>query len=181
MRSVEERPAASPYGRLDAATHEYVISRPDTPTPWLNYLGQGGYGGIISNTAGGFSFDRDPRERRATRYRYNAIPADEAYGALTVLGKFALRTGLANSGGARHGRLTTGAVGASSTADVTITWMFGWGDTNYTLIPAVEDSTGYLTIVGIKSCAAGSAIVTVKNNDGANPHTGTLHYHAFHD
>ena len=112
---------------------------------------------------------------------YNAIPADEAYGALTVLGKFALRTGLANSGGARHGRLTTGAVGASSTADVTITWMFGWGDTNYTLIPAVEDSTGYLTIVGIKSCAAGSAIVTVKNNDGANPHTGTLHYHAFHD
>ena len=58
-------------------THEYVISRPDTPTPWLNYLGQGGYGGIISNTAGGFSFDRDPRERRVTRYRYNAIPADQ--------------------------------------------------------------------------------------------------------
>ena len=77
MRSVEERPAASPYGHLDVATHEYVISRPDTPTPWLNYLGQGGYGGIISNTAGGFSFDRDPRERRATRYRYNAIPADQ--------------------------------------------------------------------------------------------------------
>jgi cellobiose phosphorylase len=62
---------------VDAATHEYVIVRPDTPTPWLNYLGQGGYGGIISNTAGGFSFDRDPRERRATRYRYNAIPADQ--------------------------------------------------------------------------------------------------------
>jgi cellobiose phosphorylase len=69
--------APASYGHLDAATHEYVISRPDTPTPWLNYLGQGGYGGIISNTAGGFSFDRDPRERRATRYRYNAIPADQ--------------------------------------------------------------------------------------------------------
>jgi cellobiose phosphorylase len=77
VTSVEERPAVSPYGRLDTAAHEYVISRPDTPTPWLNYLGQGGYGGIISNTAGGFSFDRDPRERRATRYRYNAIPADQ--------------------------------------------------------------------------------------------------------
>ncbi len=77
MRSVEDRPAASPYGHLDTETHEYVVSRPDTPTPWLNYIGQGGYGGIISNTAGGFSFDRDPRERRATRYRYNAIPADQ--------------------------------------------------------------------------------------------------------
>ena len=77
MSALVERPAASPYGRLDEATHEYVIGRPDTPTPWLNYLGQGAYGGIISNTGGGFSFDRDPRERRATRYRYNAIPADQ--------------------------------------------------------------------------------------------------------
>jgi cellobiose phosphorylase len=77
VRSVGDRPAASPYGHLDAETHEYVVSRPDTPTPWLNYIGQGGYGGIVSNTAGGFSFDRDPRERRATRYRYNAIPADQ--------------------------------------------------------------------------------------------------------
>ena len=69
MRSVEDQPAASAYGHLDAETHEYVVSRPDTPTPWLNYIGQGGYGGIVSNTAGGFSFDRDPRDRRATRYR----------------------------------------------------------------------------------------------------------------
>jgi cellobiose phosphorylase len=69
--------AATPYGHLDPTAREYVITRPDTPTPWLNYLGQGAFGGIISNTAGGFSFDRDPRERRATRYRYNAIPADQ--------------------------------------------------------------------------------------------------------
>ena len=72
MSPVEDRPVAPAYGHHDAATHEYVICRPDTPTPWLNYLGQGGYGGIISNTAGGFSFDRDPRERRATRYRYRS-------------------------------------------------------------------------------------------------------------
>ncbi len=67
----------SSYGYYDAAAREYVITRPDTPTPWLNYLGQGGYGGIISNTAGGYSFDRDPRNRRVTRYRYNSIPADQ--------------------------------------------------------------------------------------------------------
>ena len=75
MRSVAERPAVSPYGHLDATTHEYVIGRPDTPTPWLNYLGQGGYGGIISNTAGGFSFDQDPRERRATHSSHGQVPS----------------------------------------------------------------------------------------------------------
>ncbi|MFZ0534581.1 MAG: glycosyl transferase [Anaerolineales bacterium] len=65
------------YGYFDEATGEYVITRPDTPTPWMNYLGEGKYGGIISNTAGGYSFDRDPKNRRVTRYRYNAIPVDQ--------------------------------------------------------------------------------------------------------
>ena len=67
----------NPYGYFDVANREYVITRPDTPTPWINYLGEGRYGGIISNTAGGYSFDRDPRNRRVTRYRYNAIPVDQ--------------------------------------------------------------------------------------------------------
>jgi cellobiose phosphorylase len=65
------------YGYFDEETGEYVITRPDTPTPWINYLGEGRYGGIISNTAGGYSFDRDPKNRRITRYRYNAIPIDQ--------------------------------------------------------------------------------------------------------
>jgi len=73
----ETHPIANPYGYFDAANREYVITRPDTPTPWMNYLGEGRYGGIISNTAGGYSFDRDPRTRRVTRYRYNSIPADQ--------------------------------------------------------------------------------------------------------
>jgi cellobiose phosphorylase len=41
MMPVEARPKACPYGHLDTETHEYVINRPDTPTPWLNYLGHG--------------------------------------------------------------------------------------------------------------------------------------------
>ncbi len=65
------------YGYYDDTNGEYVIIRPNTPTPWMNYLGQGQYGGIISNTAGGYSFDRDPKNRRITRYRYNAVPADQ--------------------------------------------------------------------------------------------------------
>jgi cellobiose phosphorylase len=68
---------ANPYGYFDEASGEYVITRPDTPTPWINYLGRGSYGGIISNTAGGYSFDRDPKNRRVTRYRYNAVPVDQ--------------------------------------------------------------------------------------------------------
>lgn len=73
----DHRHFANDYGYFDAERKEYVITRPDTPTPWLNYLGAGGYGGIISHTAGGYSFDRDPRHRRVTRYRYNALPADQ--------------------------------------------------------------------------------------------------------
>ena len=74
---MQEEKISNDYGYFDETTGEYVITRPDTPTPWINYLGEGGYGGIISNTAGGYSFDRDPKNRRVTRYRYNAIPVDQ--------------------------------------------------------------------------------------------------------
>jgi cellobiose phosphorylase len=68
---------SNPYGYFDEEAREYVITRPDTPTPWFNYLGEGRYGGIISNAGGGFSFDRDPKNRRVSRYRYNALPMDQ--------------------------------------------------------------------------------------------------------
>ena len=64
------------YGHFDDEQAEYVIERPDTPLPWFNYLGSEAYFGIISNTAGGYSFYRDARLRRLTRYRYNNVPLD---------------------------------------------------------------------------------------------------------
>jgi cellobiose phosphorylase len=64
------------FGRFDDSAREYVILRPDTPLPWINYLGSEDYFGIISNTAGGYSFYRDARLRRLTRYRYNNAPLD---------------------------------------------------------------------------------------------------------
>jgi cellobiose phosphorylase len=64
------------YGHFDDDRREYVITRPDTPLPWINYLGSEAYFGIISNTAGGYSFYRDARMRRLTRYRYNNAPLD---------------------------------------------------------------------------------------------------------
>ncbi len=64
------------YGHFDDERREYVITRPDTPLPWINYLGSEEYFGLISNTAGGYSFYKDARLRRLTRYRYNNAPLD---------------------------------------------------------------------------------------------------------
>ncbi|HWQ46261.1 MAG TPA: glycosyl transferase [Longilinea sp.] len=64
------------YGFFDDKEREYVITQPDTPLPWINYLGCEEYFGLISNTAGGYSFYKDARMRRLTRYRYNNAPLD---------------------------------------------------------------------------------------------------------
>ncbi|HUM71116.1 MAG TPA: glycosyl transferase, partial [Chloroflexota bacterium] len=64
------------YGHFDDENREYIITRPDTPLPWINYLGSQDYFGLISNTAGGYSFYKDARLRRLTRYRYNNVPFD---------------------------------------------------------------------------------------------------------
>ncbi|MCF0166883.1 MAG: glycosyl transferase [Bacteroidales bacterium] len=66
----------SAYGHFDNEAREYVITRPDTPWPWINYLGNNGFFSLISNTAGGYCFWRDAKFRRILRYRYNSVPAD---------------------------------------------------------------------------------------------------------
>ncbi|MEK7476552.1 MAG: glycosyl transferase [Candidatus Coatesbacteria bacterium] len=66
----------NPYGHFDDAKREYVITRPDTPLPWLNYLGQEDFFGLCTNTGGGYTFWKDARLRRLTRYRYNNVPLD---------------------------------------------------------------------------------------------------------
>ena len=64
------------YGYFDDLHKEYVITTPKTPLPWINYLGCGEFFSLISNTCGGYTFCRDARLLRLTRYRYNDIPAD---------------------------------------------------------------------------------------------------------
>ena len=64
------------FGYFDDKNCEYVITNPHTPTPWINYLGNDGFYGLISNTGGGYCFYRDPKFRRLTRYRYNSVPVD---------------------------------------------------------------------------------------------------------
>ncbi|WP_411676068.1 GH36-type glycosyl hydrolase domain-containing protein [Caproicibacter sp.] len=64
------------FGYFDDVQREYVIERPDTPYPWINYLGNEKFFSLISNTSGGYCFYRDARLMRLTRYRYNSVPTD---------------------------------------------------------------------------------------------------------
>ncbi|MDO4866712.1 MAG: glycosyl transferase [Clostridia bacterium] len=64
------------YGHFEDLAREYVITRPDTPSPWINYLGSEAFFTLMSNTGGGYSFYKDARMLRLTRYRYNNVPTD---------------------------------------------------------------------------------------------------------
>ena len=64
------------FGYFDDEHREYVITDPATPFPWINYLGNEDFFGLISNTAGGYDFYKDAKFRRITRYRYNSVPMD---------------------------------------------------------------------------------------------------------
>lgn len=64
------------FGYFDDQNKEYVITTPETPYPWINYLGSQDFFGLFSNTAGGYAFYKDARLRRLTRYRYNNVPVD---------------------------------------------------------------------------------------------------------
>ena len=64
------------YGHYDDSRREYVVTEPATPWPWINYLGNEDFFSLISQSAGGYSFYRDAKFRRITRYRYNGVPMD---------------------------------------------------------------------------------------------------------
>ena len=64
------------FGYFDDVNREYVITNARTPWPWINYLGNEDFFSLVSNTAGGYSFFKDAKFRRITRYRYNNVPMD---------------------------------------------------------------------------------------------------------
>ena len=67
------------YGYFDDTNREYVIDRPDTPEPWVNYLGSPEYGAIISNNAGGYSFKKSGANGRILRYIFNSFDKPGRY------------------------------------------------------------------------------------------------------
>ena len=66
----------NPYGRFSEDKTEFIITRPDAPAPWVNYISNGRYNGLISHVGGGYSFYKSPRDSRITRWRYNGLPND---------------------------------------------------------------------------------------------------------
>ncbi len=64
------------YGHFSDDGMEFIITRPDTPAPWVNYISNGRYTGLVSHTGGGFSYFTDPRDSRIMRFRYNCLPWD---------------------------------------------------------------------------------------------------------
>ena len=64
------------FGYFDDNAKEYVITSPKTPLPWINYLGCEDFFSLVSNTCGGYSFYKDAKLLRLTRYRYNNVPGD---------------------------------------------------------------------------------------------------------
>lgn len=67
------------YGYFDDKEREYVITCPDTPAPWVNYLGSPEYGAIISNNAGGYSFAKSGANGRILRYVFNQFDEPGRY------------------------------------------------------------------------------------------------------
>lgn len=65
------------YGYFDDPAKEYVITRPDTPASWSNYLGDTRFGAVITNNAGGYGFFRSGAQGRYLRLRFNSIPMDQ--------------------------------------------------------------------------------------------------------
>ncbi|MDD3807828.1 MAG: glycosyl transferase family 36, partial [Candidatus Marinimicrobia bacterium] len=64
------------YGYFDDKNREFVITDPQTPRPWFNYMWNERYAGLISHTGGGYSYLDCPRDNRLTRMRYNCLPWD---------------------------------------------------------------------------------------------------------
>ena len=65
------------FGHFNDSKREFVITTPQLPFPWINYLGTEDFFSLISATAGGYCFYKDAKFRRLTRYRYNSVPADD--------------------------------------------------------------------------------------------------------
>ena len=65
------------YGYFDDANKEYVITRPDTPVPWSNYIGNSEFGGLVTNIATGYTFYKSAAQGRLSRFRFNEAPASQ--------------------------------------------------------------------------------------------------------
>ena len=102
------------FGYFDDANREYVITTPKTPLPWINYLGCNDFFSLISNTCGGYSFYKDAKLLRLTRYRYNDVPMDITVNICTL--KMEIPSGIPAGNRSRQIWTPMNAVTVSATA-----------------------------------------------------------------
>ena len=102
------------FGYFDDSNREYVITTPRTPLPWINYLGCKEFFTLISNTCGGYTFYKDAKLLRMTRYRYNDVPSD-INGNIFTYGRTAI-SGIRAGNRPRRSLTATNAVTVSATA-----------------------------------------------------------------
>ena len=86
------------FGYFDDNAKEYVITSPKTPLPWINYLGCEDFFSLVSNTCGGYSFYKDAKLLRLTRYRYNNVPGDSRQGHKAQAGNIVSENGNRKAG-----------------------------------------------------------------------------------
>jgi cellobiose phosphorylase len=140
---------SSPYGHFDDTAREYVITRPDTPLPWLNYLGQDEFFGLCTNTAGGYTFWKDAKLRRLTRYRYNNVPMDLGGRYLYIKdgdtvwnpGWKPVKTAL-DRYECRHGMGYTRIIGAKDGIEVEVLFFIPPGETSEVWQTTVRNTSG---------------------------------------
>ncbi len=122
------------FGYFDDKNREYRITDPKTPWPWINYLGNDDFFSLVSNTGGGYSFFKDPRFRRITRFRYNNVPIDDNgkyfyindNGTIWSPGWKPVKTPL-DSYECRHGLGYTQITGIKNNLSVEVTWFVPLG------------------------------------------------------
>ena len=101
------------YGYFDDVNREYVIDHPNTPKPWVNYLGSPEYGAIISNNAGGYSFAKSGANGRILRYVFNNFDQPGRY--------IYLETMIPKTSGLPHGNLLVKTL-KTTTVNATMVW-----------------------------------------------------------
>ena len=101
------------YGYFDDVNREYVIDHPNTPKPWVNYLGSPEYGAIISNNAGGYSFAKSGANGRILRYVFNNFDQPGRY--------ITFETMIPKTSGLPHGNLLVKTL-KTTTVNATMVW-----------------------------------------------------------
>lgn len=75
-RGLKKSAPYTKYGHFSEDRQEFIITRPDTPAPWVNYISNGTYTGMVTHVGGGYSFYITPKDHRVARWRYNSLPLD---------------------------------------------------------------------------------------------------------